>query len=190
MACKVHLDNINNIITDNEITEKELEKIKNTINFENRNIGHRESPRNIEEVTDLKEYIKYIQGTLKNIEEALKKDILNVKLPVYSIVSPEHKLMICEIDATKLIKETKTLQLYRINLNPKTNMIAFSNIIFFNNRNKTLPFGMDYSTEVLIDLRNVELKNKTTKENYIVKLSDNSKQITATKINITEFDTE
>ena len=65
--------------------------------------------------------------------------------------------------------------------------MAFSNIIFFNNRNKTLPIGMDYSTHMLADLRKTELIKIKTTTNYIINLLDNSTKEQVTKINITEI---
>jgi len=66
-------------------------------------------------------------------------------------------------------------------------LLGFSNIIFFRNRNKTLPLGMDYSTCMLADLRKVEFIKIKTTTNYIIKLEDNSLEEVITKINITEI---
>ena len=44
------------------------------------------------------------------------------------------------------------------------NGISYTNIIFYDNQNKTLPIGQDISSKILIDLSNVDLKliNRTS----------------------------
>lgn len=52
--------------------------------------------------------------------------------------------------------------LYKVNVKEGTNLIFYSNIIFYENTNGTLPIGMDISQETLInmDLYNLKLKNR------------------------------
>ncbi len=110
-----------------------------------------------------------------------------MNLPVYALESPENKIMKFEINPQKLILEGKEINLYKLNLKTGTSILAFSNIIFFNNRNQTLPLGMDYSTNVLVDLRKAEILKIKMKTNHIIALSDVSSNKKITKINITEF---
>ncbi len=58
--------------------------------------------------------------------------------------------------------EEKELYLYKINIPEGTNLIFYTNIVFFENNNDTLPLGMDISQETLIDLDayNIEIKDK------------------------------
>ena len=58
--------------------------------------------------------------------------------------------------------EEKELYLYKINIPEGTNLIFYTNIVFFENNNDTLPLGMDISQETLIDLDayNMEIKDK------------------------------
>lgn len=58
--------------------------------------------------------------------------------------------------------DDKEVYLYKINVPENTNIIFYTNIIFFQNNNETLPLGMDISQETLIDLDmyNLELKDK------------------------------
>lgn len=55
-------------------------------------------------------------------------------------------------------KEEQTMNLYKINLRRGTNLISFTNSVYYNNKNKTLPIGQNLSNEVLIDLSNMELE--------------------------------
>ena len=56
-------------------------------------------------------------------------------------------------------KLKKNIYLYKVRLEAKTNILAFSNIIFYNNKNMTLPLGMNLSKNVLVDLSKINLKN-------------------------------
>ena len=63
---------------------------------------------------------------------------------------------------SRIDKNEKIIYLYKINIPEGTNLIFYSNIIFFDNNNQTLPLGMDISQETLIDLDsyNLELINQ------------------------------
>ena len=60
-------------------------------------------------------------------------------------------------------KNIDKIYLYKIKLPKGTNYIAFSNIIFFDNKNMTLPLGMDLSNKILVDLSNVTINEKKSK---------------------------
>ena len=65
-------------------------------------------------------------------------------------------------NALKKTIDSNKINLYRINLKEKMPITAFSNIIYYDNFNKTLPTGMDISDEVLIDMNafSFELKRQ------------------------------
>lgn len=148
------------------------------------------NPKNIigllEDITEEEITLK-IKEVLKTLEKALKKCKLNMNLPVYTLEKPENKIMQFEINSQKLITESEEINLYKLNLKTGMNILALSNIVFFNNRNETLPLGMDYFTNILADLRKSEILKIGTKTNYIIRLSDVSSKQIVTKINITEF---
>ena len=156
-------------------------------------LSHRERPKNIRSIVN--EPIELIEkkekGILKkinkNMERAFTKCKIDINLPVYSLIKPMNKIMMFEIDPRKAIAEAQGENIYRINLKKGTSLIALSNIIFFNNRNNTLPNGMDYSTNVIVDLRNEELTEVNKEKNNILRLIDNSPKQTITKLSITEF---
>ena len=62
--------------------------------------------------------------------------------------------------------------LYKMRIPKDTNFIAFTNIIFFDNKNMTLPVGMDLSKKVLIDLSNIQLEQIKSKELNILQFED------------------
>lgn len=186
------LENVNQL----SITKNELEILKqkeNLVLINEAVLVHREKAKNPKSVLGLTEEITEKQFSLKlkeildNLETAFKKCKLNINLPVYSLKKPENKIMYCEINPQKVDLEGNEVNLYKINLKPDTSILALSNIVFYNNRNQTLPLGMNYSSKLLVDLRNAQLLKVKTKTNYIIKLSDVSNKQETTKIDITEF---
>lgn len=191
------LQDINALIKNGEISSDSLQKLKNNeklLNINENAVEHREILKPIDKIlnitpeTTLEEYTLSLKKVINNIESALKKSAIHRNLSVYSLLKPNEELEIFDLNPINLGLTGNKLCLYRLNLKPEIHLIAFSNIIFFNNRNKTLPIGMDYSTSVLLDLRKVKLKIHSTIENYIIKLEDNSPKRKVTKINIIEFD--
>ena len=75
------------------------------------------------------------------------------------------------------------LNLYKINIKEKMPVIFYTNIMFYDNLNKTLPLGMDVQTKTLIELQNYNLKPISQKEFYtnIIK-SDYENQIKQIKV--------
>ena len=53
--------------------------------------------------------------------------------------------------------------LYRVKLNKGTNFVAFSNIVYYNNRYMTLPIGMQTSDRILVDVSTLKVKEKNNK---------------------------
>ena len=56
------------------------------------------------------------------------------------------------------------INFYKINLKRGANAVSFTNSIFYDNLNKTLPLGQDLSTKILIDITKLDmrLKRKTS----------------------------
>ena len=77
--------------------------------------------------------------------------------------------------------------LYKINVPENTNLIFYSNIMFFENDNKTLPLGMDISQEILIDLDLYELKLIDNHE-ININVFKNDYETYVRKINVYEYD--
>ena len=66
-------------------------------------------------------------------------------------------------------------------------VVFFTNNIYYDNYNKTLPLGMDVSSKCLINLKNYKL-TLVKKDNFrIVKIQEEVK-VSTTKINIYEYD--
>ena len=184
------LKDINLVLANKSVKLKEIPE--NLLKIDDALLEHRENSRKPEkflkftEKTTDEEYSNRLKFVADKIENALKKNITNVSLPVYCLTNPKKELAIFDIDPKQIIKEGKEINLYKLNVKQGTNLIAFTNIILFNNRNQTLPEGMDYSSKILLDLKDVKLKKQTTKSNYIINLDE--EQIT--KINLINIEIE
>ncbi len=104
---------------------------------------------------------------MKNINSALQKNGLNEDTYVYKVSTEKLDLNSLEVlslnlqsELDEVLKneiEVNKLYLYKIKLPKETNFIAFTNIIFYDNKNMTLPLGMNLSEKILVDLSNIDL---------------------------------
>ena len=129
---------------------------------------------NLEELKDI------IKENLDKIQNALSKIKIDMEVDIYKIGNWTSKLKENNIEIYNLNineekinigKEDKTYNLYHLNIPAESNMLPLTNIVFYTNNNKTLPEGMDVSTQVIIDM---------SKYNFVVSEYIN------TKINISE----
>ena len=139
------------------------------------NKRHREIEREIFNILDinknttLADYKEYLKDVINNLKSALEKIKLPLDLPLYKgdTKKLDDKFNVFNLEgkneiSNMLKKDIDTFNLYKINLKENTPIIAFTNIIYFENNNQTLPLGMDVSEGVLIDnsLMNLELKSR------------------------------
>ena len=97
-----------------------------------------------------------------------------------------------EKEIKKALKRDKNkIYFYKINLKKGINSISYTNSIFYDNQNKTLPLGQDLSTNILIDISRLKLKlrKKATFKilNYENEKDDFSK-ITLKLVYVLEYD--
>ena len=136
------------------------------------NKKHRELPKdkfNILDITRNTKQIGYkltLQAVIQNILKSLEKSVIPDSLPIYKAVIDEKldnkKINVFNINPENEMKKAinedgNKINLYKINIKEKTNGIGFTNIIFYDNQNKTLPVGMDLSTEMIIDTSKLHL---------------------------------
>lgn len=126
---------------------------------------------NVNLETTLEEFINKLKELKKYLEEEENKVEIPYDLPLYKAsnekILPEgfNKFSISPfetLDELEKIETSKETYLYKINVEKGTKLAVYSNIVFFENTNKTLPLGMDVSKECLInlDLYSLELKDK------------------------------
>ena len=137
------------------------------------NKNHREIAKdkfNILEINKNTKQIGYklaLETVVDNIKKALDKVVIIDDLPVYKILDNEKlepkDINIFNINPENEIHENikdkgNKFNLYKINIKRGMNGISYTNIIFYDNQNKTLPIGQNISTKILVDLSKVDLK--------------------------------
>lgn len=161
------------------------------------NKTHREIPKdkytilNIQKTTKSTEYKFCLDDIIKNIKEALRKVTTSQDITLYKAmpdtINPD-KFNIFDFNPEKEIKEaiyseSNKINLYKINLSKGSNVIAYTNSIFYDNQNKTLPIGMDLSTKALIDSSNViNISDKPIKKFRIVTFEDEKNELSKIKV--------
>ena len=170
------------------------------------NQKHRETPKDKFNILDISKSTKPIgykmslEKVVNNIKSALSKVVISEDLPVYIATNDEKlnkkNINLFEINPEKEIKKAlkrdkNKIYFYKINLKKGINSISYTNSIFYDNQNKTLPLGQDLSTNILIDISRLKLKlkKKTTFKilNYENEKDDFSK-ITLKLVYVLEYD--
>ena len=159
------------IKTINNQKHREIEKDKYTV-------------LNLNLDTELDSFRDNAKHNLALIKEAFNKIKTQYNISVYKLNNDEkiEGIEICDINPQNAIRpllkgKEQEGTLCKINVKENMPMLFFSNIIFYDNSNKTLPVGMNLSTEVMVDLNKIEIECIKTLEFNI-------------NVNITEFEVQ
>ena len=170
------------------------------------NKNHREIAKdkfNILEINKNTKQIGYklaLETVVDNIKKALDKVVIIDDLPVYKILDNEKldskNINIFNINPENEIHENmkdkgNRFNLYKINIKRGMNGISYTNIIFYDNQNKTLPIGQDISSKILVDLSKVDLKltNRTSfKMTQIEDEKDDFSKVNVKTFQVFEYD--
>lgn len=166
---------------ENELEDllKDYTKINTLKNKEHREVKRDEIKiLNISQNTTKEEFKETMKLCKKVLENAYKKTTSIAQMPIYIEIKEDKKIkngkyIIGNINPSKVIeeiekdtdkKDSREINLYKIELNAKRNVIYYSNIIYFENQNNTLPIGMDLSTKVLVKIEDNDIeKNSKSK---------------------------
>ncbi|MBO5479481.1 MAG: hypothetical protein J6A04_07385 [Clostridia bacterium] len=160
---------------------------------------HRESKKDKFKILDitknlnLEEYKDKMLEVLKQIYDSFEKSSSPVSIPVYCVLNEgfkERPMQICYINPEEAILDKgqeKKIELYRFNIKEEMPIIYFTNSIYYDNYNKTLPQGMDIGTKCLIHLGKCELDLKQKDSFRITNLEDEFKLATS-EIKVYEYD--
>ena len=163
------------------------------------NVKHREIEKdnykvlNINLETDIKNYTENLEGYLSYIREALNKIKSPYNMSVYCKNNKKgiDGIHIFNMNPKEIIndeiknKKDKII-LCRLNIKENTPAIFYSNIIFYDNFNKTLPVGMNLSSEVLIDVNKIDIE--FTKEiNFYINYAVDEFEIGTKEIKVYEY---
>ncbi len=171
------------------------------------NKKHRELAKDKFSILDINKTTKQIgyklalENIIENVKKALEKVVVSEDLPVYKAmpdkllddkefnvfnINPEEEMQ-------EIIKEDKSTKInfYKINLKRGVHAISFTNSIFYDNQNKTLPVGQDLSTRILVDVAKLDMKSKEKASFKIVdfeKQKDEFSSIKIKTIRVFEYD--
>ena len=171
------------------------------------NQKHRETKReaynilNVNKNTTIEEYLEEIGKAIKNIRSGLNKIKIGIDLPVYKCTLEEkmqNQFNIFSIRGEQAIKEIKNpenkqLNLYKVKLKENTNAIALTNIVYYDNINKTLPLGMNIEQGVLLDNNEIKLKMVKEEKINVLRYKEEKNEMAGTyieTINVKEFEIE
>ena len=173
-----------------------------------KNKKHRELPKdrfNILEIGKNTKQIGFkltIENVISTVKKALEKVVIPENLPVYKAIiddklddrmfnifniNPENEI------AEAIRKEGNKINFYKLNLKEGSNAISFTNCIFYDNQNKTLPVGQDLSTKMLVDVSNLVLKLKNKNTFKIAELEDEKDEfskVNVKTVTVFEFDVD
>ena len=170
------------------------------------NTKHRELPKdkfNILEINKNTKQIGYklsLEKVVEDVKKALNKVVIPEELPIYKAICDNEldskEINLFNINPEKEIEEIlknneNKINFYKINLKEGTNAICYTNIIYFDNQNKTLPVGQDLSTKILIDVSKINLQLKEKSMFKIVEPEDENgdfSKINIKTINLYEYD--
>ena len=140
------------------------------------NKKHRETYKNkfkildITKTTDKKQYKQELMDIINEIEKSIEKSSILNDMNIYIATNSKDNINtsnieifnIKPIDAINKIQDTSKINLYKIPLKEGMKAIFYSNIMYYDNYNNTLPVGMNVSNEVLFDMSkyNLELKRQ------------------------------
>ena len=164
------------------------------------NVKHREIEKdkykvlNINMDTDIKVYTENLESYMQLIKEALNKIQSPYDMAVYCVntkksieginifnINPEQAMQ------SELKSKKAKIILCKINIKENTPAVFYTNIIFYDNFNKTLPIGMNLSSEVLIDVSKLELKF-IKEENFYINHKVNEFGINTKQIQVYEYE--
>lgn len=121
--------------------------------------------------TTLEQYKENIKNYYNLLKETYGKvqipyDMHLYKIDVEEIINPGFEILNINpaLELEKNENEANILKLIKINLKENAPALFYSNIMFYDNLNQTLPLGMDLSSEVLVDLSEFDTKLVSRKD--------------------------
>ena len=150
------------------------------------NRSHREIEKskfkilNINKKIDVFDFTEKMQGIITYIEGAIPKITSPYDMPLYKVVPITEKIQENAFEVFDLNIENElssyqdngegALNLIKINYKEGMPLLYYTNIIYYDNNNQTLPEGMNLSSKVLLDTKKLEFKlinkNKFRTNNY------------------------
>ena len=196
-----------------DITEEEAIDIFGGLSEDTRKItklankSHREHPKNkysilrISKSLKTVEYKAALEEAIKIIDQAIDKNVLKQEIAGYKWIEEDQNIDTNEfnifnlnpekeIEDSLMSTESGKVNLYKMNFDKNLKAVAFSNCVYYDNQNKTLPVGMDKDTRMLVKILDTDIILESKKVIRVGRLEDEndiaSKLIIKT-INVLEY---
>lgn len=131
------------------------------------NKKHRETEKdilnvlNISQNTDIEEFRTRLENTEKLVNDGMKQIKSAYNMPIYVATSNSEMIDKNGFGIYHIVPETALksayniksdkINLYKLNITEEMPVIYYTNIIYYNNFNETLPLGMNVTDKILID---------------------------------------
>ena len=183
--------------------EEDTRKIKKLANK-----THRENPKNkfailgVSKQYKVVDYKVHLSQTIWRINEAIDKITTSQNILGYMWTEDGESIDVNKINVLNLdVKDevqkaiensnSNKINLYKMNLEKDTNIIAFTNCVYYDNQNKTLPIGMDKDTRIIAKLIDSDIKldsKKTIRIGILENENDElSSKLIIKTINVLEY---
>ncbi len=196
-----------------DITEEDVVDIFGGLSEDTRKItklankSHREHPKNKYAILRIAkgmknaEYKAVLLNYIDIIEQAINKNELKQNISVYKWMEEEENIDTNELNVFNLNPEKELenalmdtesgkVNLYKMNLEKGIKAIAFSNCVYYDNQNKTLPVGMDKDTRILANILDTDITLDSKKVIRVGRLEDDSdiaSKLIIKTINVLEY---
>ena len=169
---KEHRENERNAISILKINENTtVEEFEDRINHFKKSL---ESAYNkIYTITSMPVYIKKSDAQNEFILGDINPENLINENPSKNVIEEKDVNLKNEASGEKDKTDKQEIEIVKIDLDNEEHALYLSNIVFFDNQNKTLPIGMDLSSKVVIKLDNTKKKFREKQEIYLInKIND------------------
>ena len=159
---------------------------------------HRETAKDILKIleintdTTIEEYKEKLIKILATIKQCIENVREAISIPVYikaEKIDELNDLKVFDINLEEIIQKSgnKEINIYKINVKSSNKVVYFSNCIYYNNYNKTLPLGMDVGTKCLLNIDKDKLK-KVSKDDFRISIQTDDFKVNTKKVNIYEYE--
>jgi len=196
-----------------DMTEEDIVDIFGSLSEDTRKVkklankSHREQPKNkysilrISKETKVVDYKVALNNAIRIINDAIKKNKLEQEISTYKWTEEDKNIDANEINVFNLnpereieeaLKTTESTRfnLYKINFEKGINAIAFTNCVYYDNQNQTLPTGMDKDTRILAKLSDTDLhldNKKVIRIGMLENENEETSKLVIKNINILEY---
>ena len=203
----------NDLQEEKDITEEDAVDIFGGLSEDTRKItklankSHREQPKNKYSILRVSKSLKPVEYKAELTEaidlvcQAIAKVELDQDLSGYKWIPEEenidtNELNIFNLDAEKeieaAIKESETgkINLYKMNFSKGVKAVAFTNCVYHDNQNKTLPEGMDSDTRILAKILDTDItlqNKKVIRVGLLEDEKDDATKLIIKTINLLEY---